>query len=172
MSAAPMIYEWSGEGMVPVGPRFKKEADASFVIGQRYRLTDIEDRSDASHKHEFAWLREAWHQLPEDLAAEYPTPEHLRKRALIEAKYYNETIVDAGSNAAAIRVASAFRAREQFAVVIVRGPLVAIREAMSQSRRAMDGKTFQESKQKVLEIVADMIGVGVDELNRNAARAA
>lgn len=166
---APIPFRWDGESMVPL-PRFGKECDQRFVIGEVYRLGEIEERSLASHNHEFAWLKEAWLNLPEHLAELYPTPEHLRKRALIDAGYYHETIVDAGTNAAALRVAAAFRAREEFAVVVVRGPLVAIREAKSQSRRAMKKQEFQESKTAIMDVVAGLLGVSPEDLTR--ARAA
>lgn len=76
-------------------PGFKKRCDATFTIGARYVLAPREERSSASHRHEFAWLREAWMNLPEHLAEQFPTETHLRKRALIEAGYYDETIVRA-----------------------------------------------------------------------------
>lgn len=156
---------WDGDAMVPL-PGFRKIADRSFVVGQKYRLEEVQERSTATHNHEFAWLKEAWMSLPEAVAGDYPSPEHLRKRALIEAGFYNEEIVDAGTNAAALRVASAFRHREEFSVVIVRGPLVCIRSPKSQSRRTMDKSTFQESKSKIMEVIADLIGVPPERLGR------
>jgi hypothetical protein len=157
-TALPLVCRWDGETFKPVG-RYAKEADAQFVVGQNYRLSEYQDRSDASHKHEFAWLRTAWLNMPESLMDLYPTPEHLRKRALIDAGYYRETIVDAGSNAAALRVCAAFKARDEFSYVVVRVGIVVIRDAMSQSRHAMGAKDFQESKDKVMAIVAGLIGV-------------
>lgn len=167
----PITFEWTGDAMVPL-PRFAKLCDRQFVVHETYRLVVEDERSEASHRHEFAWLDDAWRNLPEDCAELYPTPTHLRKRALVEAGFYNETVVDAGSNAAALRVASAFRARDEFALVIVRGPLVVIRDAKSQSRRAMKRDEFQASKTAILEIVAAMIGVTPEELTRNAGGAA
>lgn len=171
MSAAPLLYSWDGEAMTPVRHHAKR-ADEHFVIGRKYMLVEHQDRSAISHNHEFAWLHEAWLQLPESIAPLYPSPEHLRKRALIEAGFYDEQIVDAGSNAAAIRVAAAFRSREEFAFVVVRGGFVAIRTAKSQSRRAMDKRDFQASKTAIMEVVANLIGVAPDQLVKNAARAA
>lgn len=169
--STPVIFTWSGDAMVPL-PRFARLCDAQYVVGETYRLGVVEDRSTATHNHEFAWLKEAWLQLPEDVAHLYPTPEHLRKRALIEAGFYDEQAVDAGSNAAALRVAAAFRAREEFSLVIVRGPYVMIRTAKSQSRRAMDRKAFQESKSAIMDVIAEMIGVAPGALSSNAGLAA
>lgn len=169
MTALPLTMRWEGDVMRPVG-RYAAEADKQFVIGQNYRMTEWQERSTATHSHEFAWLAEAWRNLPESLSDQYPSPEHLRKRALIEAGYYDEQIIDAGTNAAALRVASAFRSREEFSLVIVRQAFVVIRTAKSQSRRAMDRKTFQDSKTAVMEIVAALIGVSPETLTRESGK--
>lgn len=162
----PLAFNWDGEHFTPLHPR---RADRFLTVGENYMLASYEDRSDATHKHEFAWLRDAWANLPEAMADIYATPEHLRKRALIDAGFYNETIIDAGSNAAALRVASAIRNRSDFSLVIVRGPAVVIRDAKSQSRRSMNKAEFQKSKEAILEIVSAMIGVAPAELEASEA---
>lgn len=162
----PMIFDWDGEAMIP---RYPRRADQLFVVGQHYSLIEQEERSTATHNHEFAWLKEAWMNLPEALADLYPTQEHLRKRALIEAGFYDETIIDAGTNAAALRVASAIRAREEFSLVIVRGPAVVIRVAKSQSRRSMKKQEFQASKTAIMEVIANMIGTTAANLSQDRA---
>lgn len=171
MSHAPIPYQWDGEAMRPI-PRFAKTADQQFVIGELYLMEEVQERSDASHRHEFAWLKEAWLNLPEALADQFPSPEHLRKRALIEGGFYAETIIDAGTNAAALRVAVYARAEDEFAHVVVRGPLVVVRKAKSQSRRAMRKEEFQASKTAVLEVVSAMLGVEPGTLERVTGRAA
>jgi hypothetical protein len=171
MSAPPLVCRWTGEAFKPLG-RSARDADAEYVVGQVYRLENIEARSSNTHNHQFAWLSEAWRQLPEDVMDIYPSPEHLRKRALIQAGFYDETIIDAGSNAAALRVASEFRRRNDFSLVIVRGPLVVIRDPKSQSRRAMNAKEFQDSKTKIMDVIAEMIGVDPDTLSRESGKAA
>lgn len=167
MTAPPMAFRWTGAEMVPLHPRL---AERRFKRGATYTLVQHEERSTATHNHEFAFIAEAWKTLPDDLAEIYPSPEHLRKRALIQAGYYDEMVVDAGSSAAALRVAAAFRAIDEFAFVVVRGPLVARRTAKSQSRRAMSKTEFQASKTAVLAIIADMLGVPPSDLE--TARAA
>jgi hypothetical protein len=165
----PMYFTWDGEALVP---RSARAADEQFVIGQVYRMTELEERSGNSHRHQFAWLKEAWKQLPENLAELYPSPEHLRKRALIDAGFYHEQIVDCSTDAAALRVASSFRARDDFLLVIVRGPAVVIREAKSQSARRMDHKEFQASKTGLMEVISAMIGVTPEQLTQESGRAA
>jgi hypothetical protein len=168
MQPTPLIYEWNGEGHIPL-PSFAKKADEQFVIGQRYRMVEVEDRSMASHRHEFAWLKTAWDNLPEHLAPAYPSPEHLRKRARIAAGFCSEIITDAGSRAAAERVAATCRFLDEFALVEVRGSAVIVRRAESQSWKAMGRERFQASKTAIMEIVADMIGVPQSHLTREAA---
>ena len=163
MLSAPLVTRWNGEGFAPLG-RSRVEADAAYVIGEVYRIEVIEERSLKSHAHEFAWLKEAWQNLPEDLMDLYPSPEHLRKRALIDAGFYDETIIDAGSNAAALRIASTFRQRDDFSLVIVRGPAIVIRDAKSQSRRVMNKQDFRASKTAIMEVISGMVGVTPGQL--------
>lgn len=158
MNAPPIPCEWDGEVFRPIR-HMQRICDRHFVVGEEYRLVEHHDRSDATHRHQFAEIHEAWKTLPEHLADLYPTSEHLRKRALIEAKFYDEEILDVGSKAGALRVAAFARQHDDFALVIVRGPIVVIRTAKSQSRRAMDKAEFQASKQAVLDIVSGLIGV-------------
>lgn len=167
--SAPIEYTWTGEVMEPL-KRFHNIVNRDFVVGETYRLVQEEERSQATHNHEFAWLHDAWQNLPENVADLYPTPEHLRKRALIEAGYYNEEIIDTGSKAGALRVAASFRKREEFSLVIVRGAFVIIRSPKSQSRRAMKKAEFQASKSAIMEVIAAMIGVAPEALSQ--ARAA
>lgn len=167
-----ILCRWNGETMTPAGPYWAKQADKEWVVGERYFVEIQHERSEATHRHEFAWLREAWANLPEHLADQFPTPEHLRKRALVDAGYFDEEIIDAGSNAAALRVRTYLRGKDDFALVVVRGSLVAVRTAKSQSRRAMDAKTFAASKTAVLETVAALIGTSPETLMRNAGAAA
>lgn len=110
--------------------------------------------------------------LPEDLAPLFPTEDHLRKRALIQAGYYTETAIDAGTRAAALRVAAAVPALDEFAFAKVEGPIVLVRRAKSQSMRAMGAKQFYESKAAIMQVIADMLDVTPEDLVKNAGRAA
>lgn len=164
----PLDFVWTADKVMrPLNPH---AADRQYVVGDHYRLDRVEERSEASHRHEFAWLTEAWRNLPEQLADLYPSPEHLRKRALIDCGFYDETVTDVGSNAAALRVMPRFRALDDFALVIVRGPVVVMRTAKSQSRRHMKAPEFRASKTAIMDLIASMIGVTPAELG--TARAA
>jgi hypothetical protein len=168
---APIAVRWDGDAFVPISQRFARQADKDFVCGEVYHMVVEEPRSAKSHRHEFAWLREAWRSLPEDLAPLYPSEEHLRKRALIEAGFYTEQAIDAGSRAAALRVAAAIPALDEFAFVKIEGATVLVRRARSQSLRAMGAKDFAQSKAAILGIIADMLSVPADVLRRQGEAA-
>lgn len=136
-------------------------------------LVSIErGRSAKSHNHQFAWLHDAWANLPERLAglpwAE--TPETLRKHALIATGYHQMTVIDVGTNAAAARVKAAAlelaRKAHGYAVAQVRGPILTIWVPESQSLRAMGGDRFKESKAAILDWIAAQIGVEPSVLAR------
>lgn len=158
--ADAILCAWDADaGTFVPAPRFHNIVGERFVDGAIYWLNTEPERSEKTHNHEFGWLAEAWKNLPEHLADLYPSSEHLRKRALVEAGFYHETVVDVGTVAGALRVAAYARADDEFAVVAVRGPVVVIRKAKSQSKRAMGAADFQRSKQAILEIVSRLIGV-------------
>jgi hypothetical protein len=52
--------------------------------GEIITVEEVKERSAKSHRHYFAVINEAWQNLPEDLADEFPNAEALRKRALIK----------------------------------------------------------------------------------------
>lgn len=169
MTALP--FTWDGETMTP-SRGFSKRADAAFVVGETYRLEVVEERSAASHRHFFASIAEAWANLPEPLAERHPSPEHLRKFALIRAGFADSRQIVASSKAEAQRIAAFVKPMDDYAVVAVQNAVVTVWTAHSQSVKAMGKKDFQASKTRVLEIVAEMIGVEPSTLAKEAGMAA
>lgn len=165
----PLLWRWDGEAMWP-RPAFVSEAKRQFTASETYRLGEFEDRSELSSRHQFAFVGEAWKNLPERLAPDFPTANHLRKRALIETGYFRETVLDVGTKEAAIAVATTLRAKDEFAWIVVRNHVVVMREAKSQKRTEMEKAEFQASKTAVLQWVSDLLGVAPETLER--ARAA
>ena len=153
-----IIYEWDGEAMRPL-PRFHNLANAEFVVGERYRCEVQEDRSSVSHKHQFAWLHEAWLTLPEHVAARFMNEDQLRKHGLISGGFCDSTTIVCASRAEAERWCKHLRSREPDTVVSINGNVLVQFTAWSQSRRAMDAKTFQRSKQAVLDYVEGLLGI-------------
>lgn len=167
MSDAPLFYVWQGDGFTPL-PRFQKAADKQFVIGQQYRLEVSEERSTASHNHYFAAVTEAWKNLPHGSEDQFPTPEHLRKYALVKAGYCDTTTVVLSSRDNALRVAAICRRLDAYAIVIAIHNTVTVHTAKSQSHRSMNRAEFQASKSAVLEIVAAMVGTTPALIEQNA----
>jgi len=169
--SAPLPYFWDGEAM-RVLPGFQRQADQLFTIGERYRLAPVEERSGASHRHFFAAINEAWANLPERLAAHYPTAEHLRARALIEAGYCTIADYVCSSRAEAVRWAANLRAEaSEYALVVISETVVRVFKPKSQSVKAMGREEFQASKDAVFTALAKMIGVTTAELQNHAEAA-
>ena len=165
----PLTFTWDGEAMVPKSPRM---ADKLYVVGEEYRLAPHEERSINAHNHYFACLTESWRNLPEDLAMRFQSVEHLRKWALVKAGYRDERSIACSSKAEALRLGAFIRPMDDFAVVVVNEATVTVMTAKSQSMRAMGRAEFTDSKQKVLDVVASMIGVSSKTLAENSGRAA
>lgn len=167
----PIPFQWQGDGFTPM-PGFARRCDEVFVVGQVYRLVEQEDRSAPSHRHYHACIATAWDNLSEEQTRRFPTPEHLRKFALIRAGYATSVDIPCASRAEAVRWVAHLESQIEYAVVTATDAVVTVWRAKSQNYRSMDKKTFQASKDAVLEIVAAMIGTTPDALAANADKAA
>lgn len=165
---------WQGAVLIPVGHYALKAAGEMMAEGDTVLVTIDHPRSMNSHRHQWAEIKGAWHHLPEAVQMQpwAATPETLRKHALIVTGYRNVETVDAGTKAAAERVAALLSrhatAAHGYAITQARGPVVTCWTPKSQSVRAMGGTEFQESKTAVLNWIADQIGTTADELVRAA----
>lgn len=169
----PVLMMWDGEHLTPANAYQQRIADEELVCGQRYLMVEMEDRSRASHNHQFAWLKQAWQSLPEHFsdAPWAQSPEALRKYALIRTRHCDVRTVACGSNAAALRVAAITRELDPFSLASVEGSTCSVFTAHSQSHRAMGKDAFNQSKRDILEFIAGLIGVTPETLQRqrNAA---
>lgn len=159
---SPIPLQYEGEGVFkPASEYWGRRADAEYVVGEVYRLAPHEDRSQASHNHEFARINELWQSLPERFSREpwAQTPEHLRKYALIMCRYCDTQTYVCGSNAEALRWAANLRPLDEYSVIAVEGTTIFKFVAQSQKKRAMGAKRFQESKTAIIEYIEDLIGV-------------
>lgn len=167
----PVTFTWDGESMVALR-RFAKLCDQQFVIGEDYTMVVAEPRSRASHNHYFACIELAWLNLPEDLAEQFPTSEHLRKYALIKAGFADERSIVCGSKAEAQRVAAFIKPMDHFAIVVVSEATIKVYTAQSQSNKAMGSKVFQGSKDAVLDVISKMVGTEASMLRHATTVAA
>jgi len=158
---------WTGEVFVPL-PGHRREVDRCYDVGAVYPMAPYEARSAKSHDHYFVVVGEAWENLPEALTERFPTSEHLRKWALIKAGYRDERSIVCASKAEATRVKAFIRPMDDYAVVIATGAVVTVYTAKSQSMKAMGKAVFQQSKDAVLGVLADLLGVEPATLARAA----
>ncbi len=161
----PLFFAWDGEAFRPI-PRHQKEADKRYVIGETYALEHLEERSGKAHRHFFASVRQAWLSLPEHLSGAFPTPESLRKHALIRVGFFDKRSIVAANKTEAQRIAAFIRPMDEYAIVTVSGSVVECYTAKSQSHKAMPKGEFQDSKAKVLDWIANLIGTDVKTLEK------
>jgi|SRR6185312_15388273 len=171
-SGAPLSYIWDGEALRPASSHWARQCDKELVIGERIEMVEYHSRSSNSHRHYFAAVTEVWRNLPEALAERFPTPDHLRKFALISTGYCDSHTLICSSKAEALRLAAFITPCDAFAVVKVTGAAVERFTAKSQSSKAMGHKAFQESKDAVLDFISGMVGVAKAELQSVAGQAA
>ena len=169
--SAPLPCRWDGQALRPL-PRFQKQAERQFAVGQTYPVAVEQPRSRETHNHYFASIEEAWRNLPEEMADQFTTAEHLRKFCLIKAGYAHARSVVCSNQVEAHRLAIFVKPIDPYAVVVCSENVVTLYTAKSQSMKAMDRKTFQESKSAVLEILSGLIGTDTATLRANAGRAA
>lgn len=168
MTTPAIHVEWDGEAFRPAGKFWSRLANEHFVVGERYRMVEEAERSTNSHNHEFAFLAEAWNSLPDELLAQYPNPEVLRKHGLIAKGYCTMKQHVCQSKAEAERLAAILRPYDTYAIVIARQNVVTVYTAVSQSKRAMGAAQFQQSKQALMEFVGDLLGVDPESVGRAA----
>ncbi len=166
----PVVFVWTADGRMAPLPRFRKQCDSQFVVGEEYPLTILEARSRATHNHYFAWLGEAWKNLPEDIASDFPSAEHLRKTALCKTGWATQKNFVCESRDHAMQLAAFVRSVDTFAVITVRENIVRIYEAVSQSAAAMGAEPFKQSKNDVLNWVATLLDVKPAQLRREGER--
>lgn len=168
MSTPAIFLEWDGEAFRPAGKFWSRLANEHFTVGERYRLVEEAEHSDRSRNHEFAFLTEAWNSLPDELLAQYPNPEVLRKHGLIAKGYCTMKQHVCQSKAEAERLAAILKPYDTYAIVIARQNVVTVYTAVSQSKRAMGAAQFNQSKQALMEFVGDLLGVDPETVGRAA----
>lgn len=151
-----VIFTWDGEALRPL-PRYHNLVNSEFVVGDNYRCDVQEDRSWVSHKHQFAWLHEAWLSLPEHMAARFLNEDHLRKHALIAGGFCDSTSVACSSRAEAERWFRFLTKDDPYCIVKIEGATLMKFTAQSQSVRSMGKQRFQASKDAVLSFVDELL---------------
>ena len=154
----PLWYRFNGIAMMPLQLEL---AQQQFRPDGRYLLEAHHERSYAQHKAYFASLTEAWRSLSTD---KFPSPEHLRKHALIACGWRDERAFACRSRAEATRLATFCKPFDDYAVMIADGTVLRVWTAQSQSYKAMGRDKFTRSIDDVLSYVANLIGVSKELL--------
>lgn len=161
-----IAYTWTADEVMKPIARFASLCRDKFVVGRIYTL-EIKERSEESHDHYFACLHKAWLHLPESIEKEFGNEIGFRKKMLIWANYFDETLFLCSSNEEAHGVAAVCMGLDQYAEITVEGSLLRIRKAKSQKKKLMGNREFQASKQAVFDVIAKLIGVSPAELGKN-----
>lgn len=143
-----MIYD--GEGQFTTPRSWRKKADDLFVIGMAYIMETIEQRSAKQHARYFALVNEYWATLPEAMAGQYPSSEHLRKAALCHTGYCKEATTVCANNQESQRLVALVGEMDSYAVASLSGNVVKVWRAETQNTKAMDAKRFKASSDAVL----------------------
>lgn len=158
MSQPPRLFRmmWRDGVFVPEG-RTAHYCSDEFGEGEIVTFERHEERSTRSHNHYFACINEAWSNLPEG-DERFPTPESLRKWALIRSGHHTEASIVCSSPEQAHTVA-AFMGFTEGVIIVVRDNVVKRYVAKSQSYKTMNKEEFQRSKTDVLDTIAELIAV-------------
>jgi hypothetical protein len=166
----PMPFVWRAGAMWP-DPRFAQLAKRQFADGARYVLEPHDEVSHAERGHYFASVNDAWKNLSDEATARYPTPNHLRKWALVKAGWRKENFTVCDSDDRALHLAAFVRNLDDAAVVVVEKNVVRTYVARTQKigppeQGYMTRDEWKRSKQDVLDILSGTIGVSRKALER------
>jgi len=150
--------QYLGDGQFQATRGHATRCDKALTIGEVLTWEKIQFRSMKSHDHFFVCVDESWKNLPEAIAGEYPNSETLRKRILIKAGYCTESHFIFRDTKEAIANCAFMLSLDEYLMFEISGNIVKVWKAESQSLKAMGAKRFQESKEKVLELLSDLIG--------------
>jgi hypothetical protein len=159
------------EAMVP-SARYRNVAKRQFGAGGEYVLDEVNERSLASHSQYFAALKDYFDNVPEKMAARWPSPVHFRRWLLVEAGWFDEKEFELFSEKHAKALATFIRTEDAYARLTIHGKKVIVRRAKSQSLKAMGKDDFEKSKRDVLELAEQLVGVPRRVAMKNAGRAA
>jgi hypothetical protein len=167
----PAMFVWTDPGVMVPEARFLPLCRRQFKVGEGYALGPVENVSTRSRGHLFAALRETWNSLPEE-DSRFPTPEYLRSWALIEAGHcaHAQSVFDTKKDA--MEMAISLRRAAPLIRIRVHGTVVDYWTALSIASTEVKAEQFREIKDRVLNILAELIGTtaaALEEHSRDSA---
>lgn len=175
----PMVWN-SEECRMEVRGSHRSIARRQFVHGEVYPMDVKEERSLKSLGHYHAAIKNAWENLRDEdrythhpktgeVEDKYPSPDKLRKWALIKLGYRKERHIVCDTPEQAERLMPMVQPIDDDAIVVLKGNTIKMYTARSQSmhgRNAMTKEEFQKSKTEVLDLLAETIGVSRSTLEK------
>ncbi len=156
---------WDGEAFYPEA-RFQWQCQQDYAVGEKYQFEALPMRSIRSHNHFFISIEDAWLNIRDDYPKKFPSPEHLRKWALVECGYCTERVTVYDTAKDARQAAKEIREENPHDVMQVKGNILYKWRPLSQKVLQMDAVKFQKSKTDVLDLLASMIGVRQKQLGK------
>ena len=153
----PLIYMGDGDFRAS-SPYHIRRCNQLYGQGELVTVEAISERSMASHRQYFAELNDLWETLPETLAGDFPSTDHLRKYALIKAGYCKQSRLVLPTHEEAEEAALMVNELDSYALCDVAGCTLTVWVARSQSLKAMGREEFEKSKADVLDVIRKMIG--------------
>ena len=170
MPAPPIRCIFDGNAFTPDGQHWLGLAQKHFGAGEVIKLVQHEERSGASHNHYFACVADAHANLPDELAIQFPSPDHLRRFALISTGFCTSHILTLDTPEEARKVATFMVPLDDFGVISLKGCTVTKFVAQSQSKKSMNKAVFRASKEAVLGFLATMVGTTKEALTENTGK--
>lgn len=115
--------------------------------------------ADPARRRYFAILRDVWQNLRPPYSQMWPSSEHMRKELLCRVGWCDTRQVAAGSKSAAQNIAEAMRGLDRYAIVEVRGDVITIHTARSQSRKMQPKQQFLECAEQVYRLIEELTGI-------------
>lgn len=163
MAQSPLYFRWVGDAFVPSSNIAQRLCDERFTVGEVYPLDQWIDHSEQSHRHQFAFVKEAWNSFPDALREQFPTPEHLRKHGLIRKGFctMDQYVCQSRAEAKRLAVALGRNQSDDYSIINIDDDraIVTVLKAESQGFRAMNKKRFQDAKSALLDFIAEISGV-------------
>lgn len=166
----PVSFVWRDDDVMAPISENRGLASRQYAHGKKYRLVPYRKRSPETHNQLFAAAKKTFDNLPEQMQGRWSNPAHMRYHSLIELGYCKQDVFVCGSAAEAQRNVRIALFSEPYALVKTTGPVMRVFIADSMrvdedgSRNGMDRATFQEAKQRCLELWASWLDVTVKQL--------
>ena len=162
----PVQFVWDAANRV-MRPqeRFNRLCDRQYQDGELYALGPVEDIDNVSRGKFMKAIKMTWENLPAKYKR-FPSPEHLRKAALVGAGWCNQSHDVFDSVADAKRHADGIRNANGYAVIVRSGCVVDVRIARSIAAGQITAEKWREVRPRALDWASEQINVAREAVER------